>query len=212
MKTIAINGSPRKDWNTAILLESALRGAALAGSKTELINLYDLNFKGCISCFKCKKNGSKNYGKCAVKDGLTPVLRKIEKSDALIMGSPIYIGSVTGEMKSFMERLLFQHLLYSSPSGTSFKGKLRVSFIYTMGMNKERFENSQLKAHTEGIESTIIRIFGNIETLHCFDTYQMDDYTNIEYGMDIDKKWERRNTEFPKDCEKAFEIGKNLNK
>lgn len=48
-KVYAINGSPRKKWNTAILLEHALKGA-----ETELIHLYDLDFKGCRSCFACK--------------------------------------------------------------------------------------------------------------------------------------------------------------
>ncbi len=121
MKTIAVNGSPRKNWNTAILLENALKGAVSEGSKTELIHLYNLNFKGCISCFKCKKHGGKNFGKCAVKDDLTPVLKKIDKADVLIIGSPIYIGSVSGEMKSFMERLLFQYMIYSNPPQSSFK-------------------------------------------------------------------------------------------
>jgi multimeric flavodoxin WrbA len=57
MKVIAFNGSPRKQWNTATLLEGALQGAALQGAATELIHLYDLNFKGCISCFARKTRG-----------------------------------------------------------------------------------------------------------------------------------------------------------
>jgi multimeric flavodoxin WrbA len=68
MKVIAINGSPRKNKNTATLLNKALEGAASQGSETELIHLYDLNFKGCISCFSCKLKSGKNYGKCALKD------------------------------------------------------------------------------------------------------------------------------------------------
>lgn len=74
MKVYAINGSPRKSWNTAMLLENALKGAAAQGAETELIHLYDLNFKGCTSCFGCKLKGGKSYGKCAMRDDLTPVL------------------------------------------------------------------------------------------------------------------------------------------
>ena len=107
LKVIAINGSPRKKWNTAMLLEKALEGASSAGAETELIHLYDLDFKGCISCFACKTLGGKSYGRCAVKDGLAPVLDRAAAADALILGSPIYFGSATGEMRSFMERLLF---------------------------------------------------------------------------------------------------------
>ena len=51
---IAINGSPRKNGNTAALLNKALEGASSQGATTEMINLYDLNFKGCMSCFACK--------------------------------------------------------------------------------------------------------------------------------------------------------------
>jgi len=54
MKVIAINGSPRKKWNTATLLEKTLDGAASRGADTELVHLYDLSYKGCISCFTCK--------------------------------------------------------------------------------------------------------------------------------------------------------------
>ena len=56
MNILAINGSPRKSGNTATLLNKALEGAASQGAKTELFHLYDLNFKGCISCFACKLN------------------------------------------------------------------------------------------------------------------------------------------------------------
>ncbi len=76
MKILAINGSPRKTKNTATLLNKALEGASSVGAQTELIHLYDLNFKGCISCFACKRKNSKFVARCAVKDDLTEVLEK----------------------------------------------------------------------------------------------------------------------------------------
>ena len=112
MKIIAFNGSPRKEWNTATLLKKALEGAASQGAGTELIHLYDLDYKGCTSCFACKLKDGKSYGKCAVRDELTPVLEKIPDVDALILGSPIYAGAATGEMRSFLERLNFPYLVY----------------------------------------------------------------------------------------------------
>jgi multimeric flavodoxin WrbA len=107
VKVLAINGSPRTKCNTATLLNSALEGAASQGVGTELVHLYKLNFKGCISCFSCKLKEGESYGRCAVTDELTPILKKVEEADAIIFGSPIYLGTVTGEMKSFMERLIF---------------------------------------------------------------------------------------------------------
>ena len=61
MKIMAFNGSPRKkNWNTVTLLEHALQGAASVGAETELVQLYDLDFSGCISCFSCKKRNRAN--------------------------------------------------------------------------------------------------------------------------------------------------------
>ena len=96
MKIIAFNGSARKTWNTATLLSKALEGAGAQGASTELVHLYDVDFKGCVSCFACKTKGGKSYGKCAVRDGLAPLLQKAEEADAFILGSPIYFGAVTG--------------------------------------------------------------------------------------------------------------------
>ncbi|MDR3193548.1 MAG: NAD(P)H-dependent oxidoreductase, partial [Treponema sp.] len=55
MKAIGINGSPRKGWNTFLLVQEALKGAASRGAETVLVNLYDLAFSGCLSCFECKR-------------------------------------------------------------------------------------------------------------------------------------------------------------
>ena len=78
MKVMAFNGSARKSWNTATLLSKTLEGAVARGALTELVHLYDVDFKGCVSCFACKTKGGKSYGRCAVKDGLAPLLRKVE--------------------------------------------------------------------------------------------------------------------------------------
>ena len=95
MKVFAINGSPRKTWNTAKLLQEVLKGAAAQGAETELIHLYDISFKGCTSCFGCKLKGGKSYGRCAMNDGLTPILEKLAGADTFVLGSPIYFGTVT---------------------------------------------------------------------------------------------------------------------
>ncbi|AGA68420.1 multimeric flavodoxin WrbA [Desulfitobacterium dichloroeliminans LMG P-21439] len=134
MNVIAVNGSPRKKWNTATLLQEALKGAQSVGAETELVHLYDLNFKGCISCFICKQRNTKYLGHCALKDDLTPLLEKILISDVLLLGSPIYFGNVTGEMRSFLERLYFSNLSYNEGQRSVFQGKIASGFIYTMNL------------------------------------------------------------------------------
>ncbi len=107
MNILAFNGSPRKNNNTGTLLNKALECAALQGANTELINLYELNYKGCMSCFACKTKNGKSYAKRPINDDLKPIFKKIEEADAIILGSPLYVGTVTGEMQSFMEHLFF---------------------------------------------------------------------------------------------------------
>ena len=58
-KVMVINGSPRKNFNTAKLLKEAAIGAEEAGAQTEFVNRYDINYKGCISCLVCKRKGNK---------------------------------------------------------------------------------------------------------------------------------------------------------
>jgi len=108
MKVMAFNGSPRKKkWNTITLLKNALKGAASVGAETELIQLYDLNFSGCISCFSCKRISRKKDGICAVQDDLTFVLDRVKNTDALIIGTPVYYGAESTSTRALLERLCF---------------------------------------------------------------------------------------------------------
>lgn len=208
MKVIAINGSPRKSKNTATLLNKALEGAASQGAETELIHLYDLNFKGCISCFSCKLKNGKSYGKCALKDDLTPILDKIADADAIILGSPIYLRSVTGTMRSFLERAIFQYLVYDADHSSLFTKKIPTGFIFTMNITKNQMEDSKLENDLKPIETYVERIFGSFEPLYINDTYQFDDYSKYVATMfDENKKATARDEQFPKDCEAAFNMG-----
>ena len=208
MKIIAINASPRKTGNTAILLNKALEGAASKGAETKMISLYDLDFKGCTSCFACKLKNGKSYGKCARKDGLTPVLEKIPRADAVIFGSPIYFGSITGEMHSFLERLLFPHLAYDEKHSMNFPKKLKTGWIYTMNIPEKRLRLSGYRQIFKQNKNLMRRAFGASEFLIVTDTYQFDDYSKYASSLfDAKHKAKRRREVFPKDCEKAFAMG-----
>ena len=213
MKVIAVNGSPRKNWNTATLLLKALEGAASQGAETEIFHLYELNYKGCVSCFACKTKNGKSYGMCAVKDDLTPILKKVTEVDAMILGAPIYYGTVTGEMKSFMERLMFPYSTYTDPPGTLYSRKIRTGFIYTLNAPEEMIKERGYDRYFNANEMTLKRIFGFSETLCSFDTYQFDDYSKVVADLfDPEKKAKRRENIFPIDCKKAFEMGARYSK
>jgi multimeric flavodoxin WrbA len=207
MKILAINGSPRKEWNTATLLKKALEGATSQGAETELIHLYDLDFKGCTSCFACKLKNGKSYGKCAYRDEITPVLDRIEDFDALILGSPIYLGTVTGVMKLFMERLVYPYLVYDVNRSSLFPKKIQVGLIYTMGAEESRIKDLSIDRHIALNEMVLSRIFGAAESLMVTNTYQFDDYSKYVTSHSEKEKAMRRKEVFPVDCEKAFEMG-----
>ena len=208
MKAIAVNGSPRENGNTAVLLQNALRGAASKGAETELINLYELNFKGCISCFACKRKGSQCNGLCAMKDGLTDVLKNILTCDALFLGSPIYFGDVTGEVRSFLERLVFPSLSYNTGQRSIFQGKITSGLIYTMNATEEQACQMNYEAIFQQNKNLLGIFHGDPEILISYDTYQFNDYSMYEASkFDEIRKGKRKSEQFPVDCRRAFEMG-----
>lgn len=211
MKVMAFNGSPRKTWNTAILLNKALEGAASMGAETELVHLYDYNFKGCISCFSCKLKGGISYGKCAVNDDLRPLLEMVSEADAIILGAPNYIGAPAAAMKAFMERLIFPYIAYDVKISSLFKKKIRTGFIYTMGATEAWMKEMGYDRTVVFIEGIMKRIFGDAETLLVNDTYQFDDYSKYATSrFDPAAKARRREIQFPVDCRNAFDMGVRL--
>jgi len=220
MKVIAINGSPRKTWNTGTLLQKALDGAESVGAETEIVHLYDLNFKGCISCFACKTKDHKHLGKCAMKDDLTSVLEKITACDVLLLGSPIYFGNVTGEMRSFLERLMFSNMTYNVGHRSIFKGTVSSCFIYTMNVPEDLRMMNIPEEHLKYLDYDKVYQFyrdrlemlnGTSEYLISYDTYQFDDYSKYEASMfDEQHKAQVREVQFPIDCQKAFDTGIRL--
>lgn len=211
MKIIAINGSPRKNSNTAILLQHAMEGASFQGAETELINLYDLDYKGCTSCFACKLKGGKSYGKCAYKDELSPVLEKVLAADALLLGSPIYFHAVTGEMRSFLERLMFPILTYTEGYKGLLEKKIPVGFIYTMNVTKEYMIEANYLQVLRFAENSLESLFGSCEPLLVNDTLQFKDYSKyVVTVFDENKKKKVKEEQFPIDCEHAFQLGSRL--
>ncbi|MBO6179641.1 MAG: flavodoxin family protein [Selenomonadaceae bacterium] len=210
-KVMAINGSPRRNCNTAKLLESALNGAKEAGAETELVHLYGLNFKGCISCFYCKRK-DKPHGTCAMKDDLTPVLERIKDADALIMGSPIYFMNLSSGMMAFIERLFFSNYIYSDEIPTVFSKPLPNAFIYTMNMTEDHVKHFGIRERFAFHEGSAERILmAKPEILYAYDTYQFSDYSKYESSIfNEEHKAKYREDVFPEQLKKAYEIGKSL--
>ncbi len=104
MEVVGIVGSPRKHGNSELLVQSALDAAQADGAQTELLSFSGRNVQFCDGCYACEKTGE-----CHIKDDLQEVYAKVREADGIIIGSPIYFHSVSGQTKVLMDRL---HPLY----------------------------------------------------------------------------------------------------
>jgi len=105
MKVVALNGSARKNGNTAILLNLVLDELKNEGMETELIQMAGISLPGCRACYKCFKNKNKH---CSVEtDMLNEVIDKMLAAEGIILGSPTYFSDVTANMRAFIERCGF---------------------------------------------------------------------------------------------------------
>ncbi len=83
------------------------------GAETKLVNLYDLDYKGCTGCVACKRLDGKSFGRCAQRDDLTDILEECINADVILLGSPIYFNEITGQLRSFLERFWFPNITYT---------------------------------------------------------------------------------------------------
>ena len=210
-KLIAINGSPRKNENTAQLLKCAMQGAEEAGAETKLVNLYSLNFKGCISCFACKLK-NREHGICAVKDDLSPILEQIKQADAIIFGSPIYFMNLTAGMVAFLERLLFSNYLYTTENSSVFPKTMPNAFFYTMNATKEQAQQFHLEDKVAYYDMAAENMFKvKPQRLMAYNTVQFKDYSKYEASMFSEEdKRAYREANWSRLCDEARQIGHRL--
>ena len=139
MKILGILGGPRRGGNSEKLLDKALEGARSSGALCEKTALGDLAFKGCIECRGCDDTGV-----CVLIDDMTPLYKKIEAADAVIIASPIFFASLPSQLKAFIDRFqsrwVAKYRLKKIKSGVRKKG----IFLCASGWDKaEFFDNAR---------------------------------------------------------------------
>ena len=204
-KIVAVNGSPRKGWNTDLLVTEASKGAESKGAEIIRFDLYNLDkFTGCVSCFGCKRKA--NEGRCVISDGLKPVLDAVRESDGIIMGAPNYFGDLCAEFKLFYERLVFPYLTYNKDRPCCNGRNIPVLLIMT--------SNAPDTLYTELLnryKDTLSNFIGPTKVLVSGETLQVKDYSKFDWTFfDPEQRKERREKVFPKELEKAFELGASL--
>lgn len=101
MKVVAINGSPRKNGNTFLLINEVFKILREQGIETEILQLGNKPIHGCTACMKCKEIQD---GKCHIKnDQLNLCIEKMVEADGIIIGSPVYFADVTTEIKALID-------------------------------------------------------------------------------------------------------------
>ncbi|MBD5094166.1 MAG: flavodoxin family protein [Subdoligranulum sp.] len=102
MKVLMLNGSPRKDGNTAIALREMERVFAQQGIESEIVSIGGKDIRGCIACGSCYEKG-----KCVFDDLVNETAPKFEVCDGLVAASPVYYASANGTLVSFLDRLFY---------------------------------------------------------------------------------------------------------
>ena len=114
MKVLLINGSPRKEGNTAIALSEVSKQLTQEGIESEIVWIGNKPIRGCIACGQCKEQ---NLSRCVFDDDIcNQISAKFEESNALIVGSPVYYGQPNGALLSIIQRAFYSN-------GTNISGK-----------------------------------------------------------------------------------------
>ena len=209
-KIIAVNASPRKEWNTGTMICEAAKGAESAGAEVKVYDLYTLEkFTGCISCFGCKR--PEHFGKCICRDGLAPVLEDIRTADGLILGTPNYLGDVSAGLRSLYERLVFQYITYKTEPRSYNDRRIPVLFIMTSNASEEFYPQIGYDKMLSGYQNTLSAFIGPTKVLISGNTLQINDYDRYNWTMfDAEGKKERHENIFPLEKQKAYSLGAEM--
>ncbi len=102
MKVLIINGSPRKNGNTALALSEMEKIFHEEGIETETIHIGNKDIRGCMACGSCSKTG-----KCVFNDIVNEISEKFEQSDGLVVGAPVYYGSANATLIAALQRVFY---------------------------------------------------------------------------------------------------------
>lgn len=211
MKIIAINGSPRKGWNSFKLLDKWKEGvlSVLPDAEVKEVNLYDLQFTGCRSCFACKMKGGKFFGTCPIPDGIHDLLAEIRQADAVAIAVPIYFGDINAYAKCLIERMIYSVMTYGNPPRILQEKPVDFTMLYSMNATEQYVKEHNYLSRCFETEATIGWAYHcKVRNVIAYDTYQFADYSKYEAEMFSEPhKRKQHDEQFPKDLQAAFDTG-----
>lgn len=131
MKIIGIIASPRKEGNTAWTVNKILEGAKEQGAETHSWCFSDLDIKPCQGCLCCHMD-NRDQG-CIINDDMQELYGAIEHADALVLGSPVYMGQMSAQAKIITDRLFAQISPRFSPHYKEKAVKKKLILVFTQG-------------------------------------------------------------------------------
>jgi len=140
MNIVGFIASPRKEGNTAWAVNRILEGAEERGAKTQVWCSGDLDIRSCKGCLGCV-----NSKGCVIDDDMQKVYASLKVADALVLGSPVYMGQMTAQAKTFTDRLFAQITPRFSPQFKEENAGKKMMLVWTQGnpdpgMFKEYFD------------------------------------------------------------------------
>ncbi len=161
----------------------------------------------------CKLKGGKSYGKCGYPDEIKTLLQDVSYSDGIVFGSPVFFFEMSAQLRAFIERLLYPFTQFkkNAPRIIAPK-KIHTDFIYTMNVTENECVFSGYLQNFAVTENWVQFVFGYEPHRLCsYYTYQYRDYGRYVADLwNIALKKEVHEKQFPKDLEKAFEMGKQM--
>jgi multimeric flavodoxin WrbA len=130
MKVIGFIASPRKNGNTAWIVNKILEGAKERGAQTQSFCSADLDIKPCRGCLYCHNKGDRD---CTIDDDMRKVDKALEHADALVLGSPVYMGQMSAQAKIFTDRLFAHISPRFSPYYKEKAVKTKLVLVFTQG-------------------------------------------------------------------------------
>ncbi|MDR2891841.1 MAG: flavodoxin family protein [Deltaproteobacteria bacterium] len=212
MNILAINGSPRRHWNSELILEHALQGAQSGGeAQGEIAQLYPMRYSGCLGCYACKRKPNQATI-CQFKDPLTPLLQKAQQADVLLLSTPVYFFRESAGMCAFIERLLYPWTGFFKEGYASKRPKpLTVGLFYTMAGTEQTVPEHGHEHFADSTDVFFSFHFPGYERLMAYETLHTEDYNAVELDVfDPVARRKSREERFIKDCTQARAIGASL--
>ena len=128
MKIIGFIASPRKEGNTAWVVNKILEGAKEKGADIQAWNSCELDIKPCKGCLSCTQ-----LDRCVINDDMQKLYNALSQSDALVLGSPVYMGQMSAQAKIFTDRLFAQITPRFSPRFKEGKSGKKLILAFTQG-------------------------------------------------------------------------------